>query len=153
MEKTLVIIKPCSIERELIGEIIQRFERKGLILCGMKMTQLTDDILNEHYAHLKDRPFFGRVKDSMKKTPVIVSCWKGVNAIEVVRNMTGATNGRNAAQGTIRGDFSMSTQENIIHTSDSPENAKTELARFFKNEEIFDYNHPYLNSLYASDEI
>ena len=153
MEKTLVIIKPGAIQRGLIGEVIHRFERKGLQLCGIKMIQLTDEILAEHYAHLVQRPFFKRIKDAMMITPVIVCCWKGLEAVKIVHDMAGKTNGREAAFGTIRGDFSMSVQENIVHTSDSVENAKEELARFFKDNEIFEFNHAVLGYLYANDEI
>lgn len=153
MQKTLVILKPSAIQRGLIGEVLSRFERKGLRLAGMKMVWLTDDILNEHYAHLKDKPFFGRVKQSMRSTPVIVCCWEGVNAIGVVRMLTGKTNGREADPGTIRGDYSMSIQENIVHASDSPETAKTELGRFFREEELFEYHLNNLPYLYTNDEI
>lgn len=152
MQKTLVILKPCTLQRGLIGEITNRFERKGLRLAGMKMMQLTDDILSEHYAHLSAKPFFQRVKDSMMAAPVIVCCYEGVDAVQTVRNMAGATNGRLALPGTIRGDYSMSFQENIVHTSDSPENAEAELKRFFKPEEIFDYKQATSESLYAGDE-
>ncbi len=152
MEETLIILKPCTIQRGLVGEIISRFEKKGLIIAGMKMTWLTDEILNEHYAHLKDRSFFQRIKDSMRTCPVLVMCVKGIDAVNVVRNLTGVTNGRLAQPGTIRGDFSMSTQENIVHASDSPENAEVELNRFFKKEEIFDYEPEVILSLYATDE-
>jgi nucleoside-diphosphate kinase len=153
MEKTLVIIKPCAIQRGLIGEVIRRFERKGLQICGMKMMQLTDEILIEHYAHLAQRSFFKRIKDSMMVTPVIVCCLKGIDAVNIVHAMAGKTNGREAAQGTIRGDFSMSVQENIIHTSDNVENADDELARFFSPAEIFEFDQNGLNYLYANDEI
>lgn len=153
MERTLVILKPSAIQRELVGEVITRFERKGLRLCGIKMMQLDDDILSEHYGHLKDKPFFQRLKDAMMTTPVIVTCWEGLNAINVVRNMTGSTNGQNAVPGTVRGDFSMSMQENIIHTSDSEENAAIELNRFFRPEEIFEYRKCCFDYLYANDEV
>jgi nucleoside-diphosphate kinase len=153
MEKTFVIIKPGAIQRELIGEVMRRFERKGLQLCGIKMMQLTDEILARHYAHLVEKPFFKRIKDSMMITPVIVCCWKGVDAVRIVHDIAGKTNGREAAFGTIRGDFSMSVQENIIHTSDSVENAKDEIARFFRDDEIFEFNHAGLNFLYSNDEI
>lgn len=148
LEKTLVILKPSAVQRGLIGEITTRFERKGLRLAGMKMMQLTDELLNEHYAHLTDKPFFGRIKQSMMASPVIACCYEGVDAVQVVRGMTGTTNGRKATPGTIRGDYSMSAQENIVHTSDSPENAIIELNRFFKPEEIFDYKLgtlPFIN--------
>ena len=153
MEQTLVILKPSALQRALAGEVIKRFEQKGLQLLGIKMIQLTNEILNEHYAHLSDRPFFQRVKDAMMITPVIVTCWEGKDAINVVRAMTGSTNGRNAAPGTIRGDFSMSLQENIVHTSDSAENAKEELERFFDEDEIFTFNYLQMPFLYANDEI
>ena len=87
MEKTLVILKPSCVQRALIGEVISRFEKKGLRLAGMKMVQLTDAILSEHYSHLKDRPFFQRVKDSMQVCPVILQCWEGKNATKVVRSL------------------------------------------------------------------
>lgn len=153
MEKTLVIIKPCTIQRGLIGEITHRFERKGLQLCGIKMMQLSDEILIEHYAHLAQRPFFKRIKDSMMITPVIVCCWKGLDAVHIVHSMAGATNGREAAQGTIRGDYSVSVQENIVHTSDTVENAAIELARFFEPNEIFEFEQNGLAFLYSNDEI
>jgi len=153
MEKTLVIIKPGAIQRGLIGEVIHRFERKGLQLCGLKMMQLSDEILIEHYAHLAQRSFFKRIKDSMMITPVIVCCLKGIDAVHIVHAMAGVTNGREAAQGTIRGDFSVSVQENIIHTSDTIENARVELARFFSDDEIFEFEQMSLNFLYANDEI
>ena len=153
MEKTLVILKPSAIQRALVGEVIKRFEQKGLQLAGIKMMQLNDKILNEHYAHLADHPFFQRIKDSMMITPVIVTCWEGKDAVKVVRNMTGLTNSREAVPGTIRGDFSMSLEENIVHTSDSVENAKVELARFFSEDEIFDYKNWMTPFLYANDEI
>ena len=153
MEKTLVILKPSAVQRELVGEVIKRFERKGLRLCGIKMMQLTDDIVSEHYAHLSDRPYFQRVKDGMMTSPVIVCCWEGIDAVNVVRLMTGSTNCRNAAPGSIRGDFGISQQENIIHASDSVENAKTELARFFHKDEIFGYKKSSWDFLYASDEL
>ncbi|MDD3160627.1 MAG: nucleoside-diphosphate kinase [Bacteroidales bacterium] len=152
MERTLVILKPCTIQRGLVGEIISRFEKKGLRLVGMKMMQLSDELLSEHYAHLKEKSFFQRVKDSMMTAPVVVTCWEGVGAVEVVRNMTGVTNGRHAQPGTIRGDYSVSFQENIIHTSDSLETAKIELNRFFTEDEYYVYRPATFDYLYACDE-
>ena len=152
LEKTLVILKPSAVQRGLIGEITTRFERKGLRLAGMKMMQLTDELLNEHYAHLSEKPFFQRVKNSMMASPVIVCCYEGVDAIQVVRSMTGATNGRVAIPGTIRGDFCVSSQENIVHTSDSPKTAIEEINRFFKPEELFEYKQVHMPYLYHTDE-
>ena len=152
IEKTLVILKPCTVQRALSGEILHRFERKGLWVAGIKMIWLTDELLNEHYAHLSDKPFFQRVKNSMMKSPVIVCCLEGVDAIHTVRTLSGPTNGRIAAPGTIRGDYSMSYQENIVHASDSKETAAAELASFFKPGEICDYKQVSFDYLYAKDE-
>lgn len=144
--KTLVILKPCTLQRGLVGEITNRFERKGLRLAGMKMVQLTDEVLSEHYAHLSAKPFFQRVKDSMMACPVIVCCFEGVDAIEAVRFLTGPTNGRKAAPGTIRGDYSMSFQENIVHASDSPEAAEAELKRFLNQKKYLTINRLHSTS-------
>lgn len=152
MEQTFIILKPSSIQRALVGDVITRFQRKGLIIAGIKMMQLNEAILREHYAHLVDRPFFPTLVKSMMATPVIVMVLKGKDVVSVVRSMVGATNCRNAAPGTIRGDFGMSGQENIVHASDSPENATIEVARFFKPEEVFDYDVITLPSIYAPDE-
>ena len=152
MQITLLIIKPSAIQRSLVGEVISRFEKKGLQIVGFKMMVLTDKMVEVHYEHLKDKPFFKRIKDSMQVTPVFVVALKGLDAVEVVRKMSGTTNSRNADSGTIRGDFSMSLQENIVHTSDSEENSAIEINRFFKKEEIFDYKPLLLPHLYSNDE-
>lgn len=152
MEKTLVLLKPSCVQRQLIGEVVNRFERRGLRIAGMKMMQLSDDILREHYAHLADKPFFPTLAASMQASPVIALALEGIDAIQVVRAMTGATNGRAAAPGTIRGDYSMSNQQNIVHASDSPENALIELARFFRPEEIFEYESGAKAYIYGADE-
>lgn len=153
MEETLIILKPSTIERGLIGEIISRFEKKGLILTGLKMMELSDEVLVEHYSHLADLPFFSSIKASMKRTPVIAGIIKGKDSVRVVRQMVGPTNGRDALPGTIRGDYCMSRSENIIHASDSIESAQTEINRFFKPEEKFTYQLAVTPVLYASDEV
>ena len=153
METTLVIIKPSGIQRGLAGRIISRFEQKGLVIAGMKMMRLSEQLLREHYAHLVDRPFFPSLLRSMMATPVVVLAIKGVDAVSVVRAMTGVTNARNAAPGTIRGDFGKSGQENIVHATDLPENAVNELARFFKPEELFDYMPVTAPAIYNPDEL
>lgn len=153
MQKTLVILKPSTVQRGLVGEMISRFERKGLQIIGFKMVTLTDELLAEHYSHLKDKPFFKRIKDSMQLSPVIVMALKGVDAIKVVRKITGVTNGREAQSGTIRGDFSISVQENLVHASDSHETAIIELKRFFQENELFEYNQLLLPVIYANDEL
>lgn len=152
MQKTLVILKPSAIQRGIAGEIISRFEKKGLQIVGMKMAELSDEILENHYAHLKNKPFFSRIKNSMQTSPVILMVVKGVGAVEVVRKMTGVTNGREALPGTIRGDYSVSVQENIVHASDSIENADIEIKRFFSEDEIFEYPQQLLPNIYANDE-
>ncbi|MCM1028283.1 MAG: nucleoside-diphosphate kinase [Pseudoflavonifractor sp.] len=152
METTLVIFKPSSVARGLVGQILSRFESKGLAIVGMKMMQLDEKILREHYAHLVDRPFFPSIVRSMTATPVIVLALRGRDAISVVRLMTGVTNGRDALPGTIRGDFSMSNQENVLHASDSPESARVELKRFFLPGEILDW-HPSTSFVYADSEV
>ena len=149
IEKTLVLLK---MQRALAGEIISIFEKKGFRICGMKMMMLTDELLSEHYAHLSEKPFFQRVKDSMMTAPVVALCLAGVDAIAAVRALAGPTNGRNAAPGTIRGSYCMSFQENIVHASDSPETAAVELRRFFRDEEIFEWDQCTFPYLYANDE-
>ena len=152
-ERTLVLLKPCTVQRSLIGEIISKFEKKGLKIVGLKMMQLDEAILKEHYAHLASKPFFPILRDSMMVTPVIAMALEGIDAIEVVRQMAGSTNGRKALPGTIRGDYSMSGQENIVHASDGPETAAAELKRVFKDEELFSYGMPHLLAFYAKDEL
>jgi len=147
-----VLLKPGIIQRNLMGEIITRFERRGLRIVGMKMMQLTDEILNEHYSHLVEKPFFQSLKDSMTATPVVALCLEGVDAIRVVRMMAGTTNGRNAAPGTIRGDYCVSNQQNVVHASDGPHTAFDEVRRFFKSDEVFDFGMTNLDRLYAPDE-
>ncbi len=151
-ERTLVLLKPCVIKRNIIGEIITRFERKGLRVIGMKMMQLDDATLSEHYAHLADKPFFQRIKDAMMSTPVVAIALEGVEAIEVVRLMAGVTNGRKALPGTIRGDYAMSFQENIVHASDSAATAAVELKRFFRDDELFVLPRTLYEAYYACDE-
>ena len=152
MEKSLVLIKPNAVQRGFIGEIIARFERKGLFIAGIKMMQLDDAILNEHYAHLSERSYFGELKDSMMVTPVVAICVAGLDTVETVRQMVGVTNSRRALPGTIRGDFSMSGEQNVVHASDSVENALVEIARFFKPEELFDYQSAVTCFEYGGEE-
>ena len=119
----------------------------------MKMMKLSEELLRQHYAHLVDRPFFPLILASMTASPVIVMVLKGVDAISVVRGMTGATNGRQAVPGTIRGDFAMSNQENLIHASSSAEDAEVEIRRFFSPDEIFDRTPLQTPFVYCSLEL
>ena len=151
-ERTLVIVKPDALNRSLAGEIIHRFERKGLKIVGLKMMQLDNAILSEHYSHLTDKPFFPRIAKFMSDWPVIVMALEGMEAVNSVRLLAGETLGRKADAGTIRGDFSMSIQANVVHASDSVENARKELARFFKPEELFNWDRLDLQAIYAEGE-
>ncbi len=140
VQRTLVLIKPDAVQRELVGEIVGRFERKGLKTIGMKMAHLDEATLTEHYGHLKDKPFFGDLKKFMMQTPVIALVLEGYEIIEVVRVIVGATNPRAADAGTIRSDLSMNVPSNIIHASDSLETASHEIKRFFADHELFAYD-------------
>jgi nucleoside-diphosphate kinase len=152
MERTLVLLKPDALQRGLLGEIISRFERKGLKLVGMKMMRLEDSLLDVHYSHLSHLAFFGEIKSFMMRTPVIATCWEGVDCIETVRRICGVTKSREAAPGTIRGDLGMSIQANLVHASDSLETAQAEVPRFFREEELFDYDWIQLPYLYTRQE-
>lgn len=138
-ERTLIIIKPDALQRNLIGEIIARFEKKGLKIVGMKMMNLHDELLDAHYAHHKDKAFFDDLKMFMKSSPVVVMVLEGgKGSVEGVRLIVGATKGVDADAGTIRGDLAM-TNQNLIHASDTPENAELEIYRFFNEDELFEY--------------
>jgi nucleoside-diphosphate kinase len=139
MERTLVLIKPDALQRDLIGEIITRLERKGLKLVGIKMMTLSDDLLETHYSHLLGRDFFPEIKTFMRRTPVVACCWQGTDCVDTVRLLCGITKAREAEPGTIRGDLAMSVQTNLVHASDSLDTAKIEIERFFKPEELFEY--------------
>ncbi|MCH5231335.1 MAG: nucleoside-diphosphate kinase [Muribaculaceae bacterium] len=152
MEQTLVLLKPSCLERGLVGQVITRIQQRGIIISGIKMMQLDEKILREHYAHLVDKPFFPSLAASMMASPVIAMVLTGVEIVEVFRKMTGVTNGRKAEPGTLRGDFCMSGQANIIHASDSVENAKIEIARFFRPEEVFDYIPVTMPYIYGDGE-
>lgn len=152
MEKTVVLIKPDAIQRSLVGEIIHRFERKGLRLVGLKMMRLNERLLDEHYAHHKDKEFFVQLKEFMQSSPIVAMVWEGIEVISVVRRLIGPTQSREAPAGTIRGDYSMSTTCNIIHASDSVKTAKKELERFFKKEEVFDHEKDELQHVYSAEE-
>jgi len=148
-EKSLIIFKPDALQRNLLGEIIHRFERKGLKIIGLKMMQLEDVLIEEHYHHHKDKPFFDSIKRYIKSSPVVVMALSGINTVSAVRLIVGPTKGYEADAGSIRGDFSMSVQTNIVHASESKEIAEAEIARFFRPEELFDYKKIDLNLFMA----
>ncbi len=152
MERTIVLVKPDGVQRGLIGEIIHRFERKGLHLVGLKMVNLSDELLDEWYAHHKDKPFFPGLKNYMQSYPVVAMVWQGTDAISTVRKMIGITKAREAEVGTIRGDFAMSQQLNLIHASEHKEAADKELGLLFGKEEIYNWEKKDLFYVYADDE-
>src|SRR5258708_11688838 len=152
MERTLVLIKPDALQRDLVGEIITRLERKGLKLIGIKMIALTEDLLDTHYIHLRERDFFPEVKAFMRSTPIIASCWEGTDWVNTVRKLCGVTMARQAEPGTIRGDLAMSVQANLVHASDTGDTAITEVGRFFATHELFDYTDQLEYFIYSTRE-
>lgn len=152
LERSLIIIKPDALQRNLLGEIIGRFEKKGLKIIGMKMIELRDILLDDHYAHHKDKPFYLGLKRFMKSSPVTVMVLEGIGAIKAIRLVVGPTHGGEADAGSIRGDLSMSTQTNLVHASDSDETARKEIYRFFNEDELFDYQKIDFNYVYSEEE-
>jgi nucleoside-diphosphate kinase len=140
VERTLIIAKPDAIQRGLVGEIVGRLERKGLKLLGIKMMSLDSALLQAHYAHLTDKPFYAGLEAFMKSSPVVVMAWEGFECVNSVRVIIGATSPREAEAGTIRGDLSIGTGRNLVHASDSKENGAAEVERFFQPAELFDYD-------------
>jgi len=153
MERSVVLVKPDGVQRALIGEIIHRFERKGLKLVGLKMISLKDALLDEWYAHHKDKPFFGGLKAYMKSYPVVAMLWEGKESVVTIRKMIGVTLARAAEPGTIRGDFAMSQQYNLIHASESVEIAKKEEKLMFVPSEIFPWEKLDVRHVYTEEEL
>lgn len=149
-EKTLILVKPDGVQRGLIGSIINRFEDKGLKMIGLKMMNLDDVVLEAHYSHLAKEPFFGEIKDFMKSSPIVAMAWEGgEGAVAAVRILVGPTKGHEAPAGTIRGDYGLSGSNNIVHASDSVENGKKEVERFFDKNEIFNYEKTSEKHIYG----
>ena len=136
-ETSLILFKPDAIEKNLTGQVLARFEAAGFRIRGIKMMQLDDAILREHYSHVADKPFFPEIVAFMSRTPVIALALEGEDAISRVRDLLGPTNSKAAPAGTIRGDFGEDMMVNVCHASDSPEAAAAELRRFFREGEIF----------------
>jgi nucleoside-diphosphate kinase len=152
MRKTLVIVKPDGVNRSLVGRVITRFEEKGLRIAALKMEHLKDDVINEHYSHIADKPFFAEIRNYISSIPCVLMIVEGKDAVNVVRKLVGITCGRDADIGTIRGDFSMSVQSNVVHASENEEQAEIEIKRFFKEEEIMDYKRMDFDLLYTEME-
>lgn len=150
-ERSLIIIKPDGIQRNLVGKIITRFEEKGLKLIGMKMLHLEDALVESHYSHLTDKPFFPQIKKFMQSAPVVVFAVAGINAVNAIRIIVGPTKGHEADAGSIRGDYSLSMQSNVVHASDSKENAETEINRFFAEGELLEYEKIDTKFIFADD--
>ena len=138
-ERTLILVKPDAVQRQLIGKIIDRYEARGLGICGMKMVHADRDLAERHYAVHREKPFFAGLVEFITSAPLVAMCVEGPNAIAVCRSINGATRPHEAAPGSIRGDWAVDTGHNLVHASDSPENAAAELDLWFKPEELLDY--------------
>ena len=138
-ERTLIIIKPDAMEKKLAGEVLSRFEKRGLKIAAARLLCFDKNQCDEHYSHLKDKPFYPSLVSFMTSSPVLCAVLEGENVVQVVREMCGPTDSKKAPMGTIRGDYGTDVQSNIIHASDSKETAETEIRRFFKPDELFQY--------------
>ena len=152
MERSLVLLKPDCVQRRVMGQIISRFEQKGLNIIGMKMIQVTPELSRQHYAEHVEKPFYPGLEAFITGAPVLAMVVEGLEAIRVIRDMLGATNGLKAAAGTIRGDFSSSRQMNLVHASDGEEAAKREIELYFSSSEICAYDPTITCWLRAEDE-
>jgi nucleoside-diphosphate kinase len=151
-ERTFVIIKPDAVQRRLVGELYSRFERKGLKTVGLKMLQVTKELAQKHYEEHLERPFYPLLEEFITSGPVVAMVLEGPEAISVVRAMLCATNGREAPLGTIRGDYGVSRQMNLVHGSDGPEAAAREIAIYFSDAELCDYDTTLGDWVCADDE-
>lgn len=136
IQKTFLMVKPDGVKRQLVGDIVDRFERKGFVLKGAKLMQITKELAEKHYAEHVERPFFGELVEFITSGPVFAMVWEGENVIATARLMMGATNPAESAPGTIRGDYATTVSENVIHGSDSLASAEREIGLFFKEEEL-----------------
>ena len=152
MQRTLVLLKPDAVQRRLMGEIISRFENKGLCIVAMKMLRVTPDLAKQHYAEHVEKPFYPSLEGFITSAPIVALAVDGLQAITVVREMLGATSGLKASPGTIRGDFSSSQQMNLVHASDGPEAAARELDLYFDSNEFCDYEPTLTPFMRAADE-
>ncbi len=152
MQKSLVLLKPDCVERRLVGEIIGRFERKGLNIIAMKMVRVSPELSKKHYAEHVSKPFYPNLEEFITSSPIVAMVIEGLDVVRVIREMLGATNGLKAAPGTIRGDFSSSRQMNLVHASDSEESAAREVSLYFQASELCEYTPTLVGSFRAGDE-
>ncbi|EMB16239.1 MULTISPECIES: nucleoside-diphosphate kinase [Rhodopirellula] len=152
MQRTLVLLKPDCVQRRLIGDVLSRFEAKGLHIVAMKLLQVTPELSKQHYAEHVEKPFYSSLEEFITSAPVVAIALEGLEVIRVVRDMLGATNGLQAAPGTLRGDYSSSRQMNLVHASDSEESAKRELDLYFDADEFCDYSLVLTPFMRADDE-
>ncbi|MFG6118456.1 MULTISPECIES: nucleoside-diphosphate kinase [Thalassobacillus] len=148
MEKTFLMVKPDGVQRNLIGEIVSRFENKGFKLAGAKLMNIPSELAEEHYGEHKEKPFFGELVGFITSGPVFAMVWEGENVIAAARQMMGKTNPQDAIPGTIRGDFGVTVGKNVIHGSDSPESAEREISLFFDEEQVLTYDKNDNNWVY-----
>ncbi len=139
MQRTLILLKPDAVQRRLVGTVLQRFEQKGLRLVGLKLVQAGRDLAEKHYAVHKGKPFYESLLQFLTAGPTLAMVWEGREAVAVARTLMGTTDGTKAPPATIRGDFALSVQNNLVHGSDSAENAKAEIALWFKPDELVSY--------------
>jgi nucleoside-diphosphate kinase len=152
MQRSLVLLKPDCVERRLMGQVISRFESKGLNIVAMKMLRVTPELAKQHYAEHVSKPFYPSLEKFITSAPIVALAVEGLEAIQLIRDMLGATNGLKAAPGTIRGDFSSSRQMNLVHASDSPESAVRELGLYFGSDEFCEHDLIITPALRADDE-
>lgn|SRR5690606_9980104 len=148
VERTFLMVKPDGVQRNLIGEIVQRFERKGFQLIGAKLMTVSTELAEKHYGEHKEKPFFNELVEFITSGPVFAMVWEGESVIETARKMMGSTNPKDALPGTIRGDFGLTVGKNVIHGSDSKESAEREIALFFDEKELVNYEKLINNWLY-----
>ena len=152
MQRSCVLVKPDGLQRGLIGAIIGRFEQKGLKLVGLKMMSLSNEVIDLWYEHHKSKPFFAGLKAFMQQTPIVAMVWEGLDAVDTIRKLVGTTKGRSAEAGSIRGDFAMSQSNNLIHASDSVENAQKEIDLVFSADQLFEFTSGVECLIYSDEE-
>jgi nucleoside-diphosphate kinase len=153
MQRTLILFKPDAVQRRLCGRLLTRIEERGLKILGMKLMRITPELSRQHYAEHVNKPFYPHLEQFITSGPVVALCVEGPKAVQVVRAMMGPTNGADAAPGTLRGDFGLSRQLNLIHGSDSPESAAREIGIYFAPEELIEYETTLAGWVCAPDEL